>query len=262
VWRKPDDPSSFDVISKRKAEERKSRDTGVNTQAGFEPGWMSPQRRLIAERLSTPNPWCESIRRSLKIKEPPLPYKKFSELQPGDVILMSPDRGWGADPLGNAIRLGDRASSWEWQSPASHTLIFVREINGKKLFLDNRRGEGPRIKTQEQVLREYERRDMDVAQPLGRVEAESLWAAAREAGIRELRARSERARNLIDKTGYGLYGDNNMVCSEASHWVLANAGYATPHSDSRLKKLFGIYFGPANFYSQEQHFLVTPLAPH
>ena len=26
-----------------------------------------------------------------------------------------------------------------------------------------------------------------------------------------------------------------------------------------FKKLLGIYFGPANFYSDEQHFLITPL---
>ncbi|MBN2346542.1 MAG: hypothetical protein JXO51_09125, partial [Candidatus Aminicenantes bacterium] len=50
-------------------------------------------------------------------------------------------------------------------------------------------------------------------------------------------------------TNYGLYGNDKMVCSEASRFILVEAGLEIADTDSPIKKLLGIYFGPANFYS-------------
>ncbi len=222
----------------------------------------------IAQRLTGPDPRCNSLVRSLKIKAPPLPDKMFSELLPGDVLLIAPEDSltFGAW-TGHYIRLFDKLSSWEWESRASHSCIYLKEVNGVRFFLDNLPGEGPRIKTDDEIIEEYGARAIDVARPKGttvatpvrKMDAEKLWAAARELGIKQIAADQEKAGNLIDTTNYGLYGRDNMVCSEASRFVLLKAGLDIPDTNSLFKKLLGIYFGPANFYSQEQYFLITPL---
>lgn len=227
--------------------------------------WMKNQRDLIQQRLDKPNKWCSSIYNSLKIKEPPLPDKGFNDLQPGDVLLIEPDGSF----MASAIRGGDRFSSWAWNAPASHTLIFLKEVNGKKLFLDNipgssanrdaAAGVGPHVITGEQYLKIYGQRGAYVAQPVNKPDAAKLWGAAREVGIKELKDEPAKAGNLVDNTNYGLYGNDNMVCSEASRWVLVQAGVNVPETKSPLKKALGIYYGPSNFYTDDNHFLVTPM---
>jgi hypothetical protein len=258
----PDDSPSVDLTLAREKEEFEKMNAA----------WMRNQKMLIQQRLDGRNKWCSSIYASLKTKEPPFPGKGFNELQPGDVLLISPD-----DAISSTIRFADRLSSWEWKSPASHTLIFLKAVNGKKLFLDNVSGAqaseaaglGPRVITGEQFLKLYGHRDVNVAQlvnsfhvlqPLNKEEAAKLWGAARDLGIKELADERKKAGNLVDKTDFGLYGDDNMVCSEASRWALIKAGRPISETDSPFKKLIGVYYGPANFYSDEQHFLVTTLA--
>ncbi len=226
----------------------------------MEPVTMANEKELIAQRQIEPNPWCDSLRRSLKTKAPPLPDKMFSQLQPGDVLLIAPEDTLTLDAwVGHYIRLFDKLSSWEWGSRASHTCIYLREVKGVRFFLDNLPGEGPRIKTEDEIAREYGGRAIDVAQPVSRLDGDVLWSAARDLGIRQITAELNKAGNLIDTTDYGLYGHDNMVCSEASRFALIKAGLEIADTDSLLKKLLGIYFGPANFYSDEQHFLITPL---
>jgi hypothetical protein len=235
--------------------------------AKMEPATMRSVKTSIAQRQVEPNPWARSISRSLKIKAPPLPEKMFSQLQPGDVLLVAPPDTLTFDAwIGHYIRLFDKLSSWEWKSRASHCFIYLREVNGVKLFQDNLPGEGFRIKTEDQINEEYAGRYMDIAQPLNRVEANGLWAAARELGIRQLNADLKKLSepDLVSQmnkwTKYGLVGDDNLVCSESARFALVMAGLEIAQTDSLLKKLIGIYFGPANFYSDKQNFLITPLA--
>lgn len=227
--------------------------------------WMTNQTKLIQQRLQEPNPWCNSIYTSLKTKEPPPPGKAFDELQPGDVLLISPDDSSSS----KWIRRLDRFSS-QVESPASHALIYLKEVNGKKLFLDNVSGAqkdeaagiGPHIITGEQYLKIYGQREANVAtllQPLKKDQAARLWTAAREMGINELSDQQRKSGNWIDKSGFGLYGNDNMVCSEASRWALIKAGRWIPGTRSPLKKLAGVEYGPVNFYTDDDHFLVTPL---
>jgi hypothetical protein len=224
--------------------------------------WMKNEKQLIQQRLKEPNRWSASIYNSLKTKEPPLPYKKFAELKPGDVLLIAPD-----DAISVMIRGADRLSSREWKSPASHTVLYLKEVNGKKLFLDSTMGHGPLIITGEEFLKKYGHRGAqvaelgkyEVAQPLSKEEGNKLWAAARELSMKGQADKSNKSNNLIDKTDYGLYGDDNMVCSETSRWALIKAGRQIPDTESPFKKLFGVYFGPSNFYNAEQYFIVTPL---
>ncbi len=228
----------------------------------------------IAQRQVQSNPWSEAIRRSLKTNAPPLPDKTFPQLQPGDVLLVAPedDPKTGAFWTGHYIRLFDKLTSWEWDSYASHSCIYLKEVKGVRFFLDNIPGEGPRIKTEDEIIKEYGERYIDVArarrpgvaQPVSKSDAEKLWTAARELGVNQLNSNLENLGNTIERTmdgtNYGLYGKDNMVCSEASRFVLIKAGLDIPDTNSPFKKLLGIYFGPANFYNSEQYFLITPLA--
>ena len=227
----------------------------------------------IYRRQAESNPWSEAIRRSFRIKAPPLPDKMFSQLQPGDVLLVAPedDPKTGAFWTGHYIRLFDKLTSWEWDSYASHSCIYLKEVKGVRFFLDNIPGEGPRIKTEDEIINEYGERYIDVArarrpgvaQPVSKMDAEKLWAAARELGVKQLNSNLENLGGFIEQTmnwtNYGLYGKDNMVCSEASRFVLLKVGLDIPDTHSPFKKLLGIYFGPANFYSSEQYFLITPL---
>jgi hypothetical protein len=244
----------------------KPHDEIAKARAEFErmdPIAIKGEKKLIAQRLEEPNPWCHSLARSLKIKAPPPPPKMFDQLQPGDVLLVGRAKTLtlNADLWANYyLRFFDKLSSWEWDSRASHTLIYLKEVKGVKLFLDDQLGEGPRIKTEDEVVERYGMRIIDVAQPLSRPDGDTLWGVARELGIKQITADLKKGNNPYNKfTNYGLYGNDNMVCSEASRFVLVEAGLEIAETESLIKKLLGIYFGPANFYSDKQHFLITPL---
>jgi len=173
---------------------------------------------------------------------------------------------WAADTISSATG-----------SPASHTVLFLKEVNGVKLFLDNTSGlqtgeaagVGPHIITGETFLRLYGHRgagvaelaspDFDVAQPLSHSQAQKLWDVASGVARKELADERQKEGNLIDKTDYGFWGDD-MVCSDASRWALVKStGRSIPPSRSPLKKLLNISFGPANFFGDRQDFIITPL---
>jgi hypothetical protein len=215
--------------------------------------WMEIQWKLIQQRLEEPNKWCSAIYASLKTKEPPLPHKKFDELQPGDVLLMEGAVIAAGD---NLISSGDNASS------ASHTVSYLKDVNGKKLFLDNQPRQGPRIISEDEFLKLYRNRGAEVAklaQPLNEKEAKQLFAAAVEMAQKN---RKEIANNWFGTpllgTNYGAWGKENLVCSEAD-WALLNAaGRKIPKSGDGIKVGLGIDFSPAD-YQNSQYFLVTPL---
>ena len=231
--------------------------------------WMEKQKRLIALRES--NPYIPAIYKSLKTKvPPPLPPTKYDDLQPGDVLLISPEDTSFWDKFGESsfwINVGDKVSSIS-KSPASHTVLYLKEVNGKKLFLDHTPGRGSHVISEAEFLRTYGQRDalvasarVAVAQPVKEAETAKIWEAAkklvkREANIIEGHSKEG---NIIDQTGYGLLGNDNMVCSEASRWVLVKSGREIPETDSPAKRLLGIHYGPANFFSDEYNFIITPL---
>jgi hypothetical protein len=219
--------------------------------------WVQNQKYLIEQRLKEPNPYASAIYLSLKTNAPPpLPDRKYDDLQPGDVLLFSPD-----DTKSFLINFGDKLSSAS-QSPASHTVLYLKEVNGKKLFLDNTLGRGSHVISEDEFLRTYRNRDAlaaSVAQPVTKGEAIKIWDAAKERVMKESVIQKEKAGNIFDQTGYGLYGNDNIVCSEASRWAMVKAGRDIPQTASPLKKLLGIHYGPANFFSDDYNFIITPL---
>lgn len=220
--------------------------------------WMKNQKQLIDQRLVEPNKYASAIYNSLKINAPPpLPPRKYEMLQPGDVLLFAPD-----DKKSFWINFGDRLSSAS-QSPASHTVLFLKEVNGKKLFLDHTSERGSHVISEEEFLKTYGHRDALVAQPVKEADTAAIWERTKELVKKEQekQARNTESRTdyLRDKSGFGLYGSNNMVCSEADRWVLVNSGLKIPESASPLKRLLGIHYGPANFFSDDKNFIITPL---
>lgn len=219
--------------------------------------WMKKQRQLIEERLREPNRYAGALYRSLRTNAPPPPWKKFDELQPGDVVLLE------GEGLSRGIAAADNAvSSSGKPSTAAHTVIYLKEVNGKKLFLDNQPFRGPHIISEEEFLERYSRRGAQVArlaQPLKEKEGKDLFSAAVEMAQKN---RREVANNwfgtpLLD-THYGPWGKDNVVCSEAD-WALINAaGRNIPKSGDRIKTGAGVDFSPADFQNS-QYFLVTPL---
>jgi hypothetical protein len=232
--------------------------------------WVRNEKHLIDERLERPNPLAETVYASIKAKEESSPTKEFAALQPGDVLLISPEPG---NAVGWAIHKADA-------SPASHTVLFLKEVNGTKLFLDNTAGiedvtsgRGPHIITDKVFLKNYGQREahvaepaqFGVAQPLNPSEAAKLWSAAHEVGIKELNGESPNAR--VRWSNFGVFGNDNMVCSEASRWALVKAGRDIPDTSSRFTKLLseqtgvkaGVKFSPGDFFRDKQDFIISEL---
>ncbi len=221
---------------------------------------MEQQKKLIDQRLEEPNKWSSGLYDSLKTNAPPLPYKKFDELQAGDVLLIAPEKenlkdlvtGWG-------INKTDKALSGDTVSEASHTVIYLKEMNGRKMFMDNIPGEGVRIVPEDYILQKYGMRETEVAklaQPLNPKEAELLYAEAKK--LRTQNLEKMQGNNWFDTTNYGVWNKENVVCAEADWALIKAAGRNVPASDDRIKRALGIDFSPADFYGNEQYFLVSP----
>ncbi|MHB8137958.1 MAG: hypothetical protein ACYDGO_06155 [Smithellaceae bacterium] len=218
--------------------------------------WLKKQKQLVEQRLKESNKYASAIYKSLKTNAPPPPWKTFDELQAGDVLLI---KGSAIAYVDNKLSNGSNASK------ASHTVIYLKEVNGKKLFLDNQPGEGPRIISEEEFLRVYGHRGTDVAklaQPLNEKEGKQLFTAAVEMAQKNNKQLINKdtwfGKYLLTDTNYGAWGKNNVVCSE-SDWAIINAtGRTIPHSDNILKLALGLNFSPSDFYNST-YFLVTPL---
>lgn len=240
---------------------------GVQVQAGVENPEQLKQDLLgdfayqVQRRELEPNREATAIQHGLTIKEPPSPVKNLQELASGDVILVGvePDPKKTGDWLiSRAVVLGDRFGSGDWESPSSHTAVFLGERNGKRWYMDHVSETGTVILDEEAFLKKYGHRELNaaaVAQPLSKKQGDELWDAA------HYLADNRKNNGLIDKNNYGVTGDNNMVCSEAARWVVMRAkGRYMPETDNKAEKAVGIKFSPQDFYDHEQYFVVTPLS--
>ncbi len=220
--------------------------------------WIERQGKVVERRLQESNKWSRALAASLTTKAPPPPYKKASELEPGDVLLIAPSKN---DLIGKTINAVDTTLSSKKVSDASHTVLYLKKVNGIRFYLDNVPGEGPRIVPEAYILNKYGQRRMEVArlaQPLNAVEGETLYAAARE--MRTKNVDRMKGNKWFDTTNYGAWGKDNVVCAEADWSLLRAAGRQIPESNDSFKKQLGLDFSPADFYGDMRYFLVTPLA--
>ncbi|MCU0414463.1 MAG: hypothetical protein MUE91_08710 [Ignavibacteriaceae bacterium] len=216
--------------------------------------WIEFQKKMLKDRLSYSNKWSAGLSNSLTSKVPPLPDKKFDELQSGDVLLIAPAT-WD---LSKGIRWVDQLASGSSESAASHTVTYLKEVNGQKLFMDNQPFKGPTIISEKQLIETYGHRSMDVAQlstcgvaqPLNDLEAEKLFKVAVQMQSENLKA---------GNSNYGVWGKNDILCSESSWALIKASGRKISGTDFGIKSGIGVDFSPADFYAQKQYFLVTPL---
>lgn len=222
----------------------------------------------IHKRISGTNEQAQEIIKSLKANKPPSlesTVKNIDNLVPGDIILMAPvpfkDRekaGMKDVLISNGVNLLDRWGSNNRSSPASHAAVFLGEKNGKRWYMDNTSAHGPVIKEEHEFLKEYGQRQMDVAtlvgEPISPAEGDAIFKAAHE--LRD------------EGITYGI-GENKMVCSDASRWLLLKAGREIPSTQSENAKILGITtrlnkkdfvsYSPADFYDDEQFFVIHSL---
>lgn len=248
--------------------------------------WVEYQKEQFKIRLEQPNFWSEKYYENLlkqdsalkadlnKLKNY-LPPKRLSEVETGDIIIVG---------NGNPIQTALDNKINDTQENVAHTLTCVKVVKGKKFYLDNQLGEGPRIITEEQMVNRYGKRDLNVAklrgkgeewkiaQPLNKEEGDKLWNKALELHNKnrdktelgyETKEKSDpnvTVGNIIN-SNYGLYKSDNMVCSEAS-WMLINSTgrYQIPEYKNEMLSISGIKFSPTNFYNTQQYFIITPLA--
>jgi hypothetical protein len=220
--------------------------------------WIEKNGKIIERRMQSSNKWSRSLAESLTTKAPPLPFKKLTELESGDVLLIAPAK---TDLIGKAIKGTDALLSSAKGADASHTVLYLKQINGIRFYLDNIPGEGPRIVPEVYILNKYGKRSMEVAklaQPLKAAEGETLYSAARE--MRAKNVERLKGNKWFDSTNYGIWGKDNVVCAESDWSLLRTAGREIPKSNDLLKKGLGVDFSPADFHGDMRYFLVTPLS--
>jgi len=240
--------------------------------------FMALQKKLIADRLKTDNEQAKKLLARLESKVPYPNNEKFNtslkDLKPGDVLLFEPRytnlsdkiQGVGvvlADGVGELLGTGNVN-----ESKISHTITFLKEENGKRLYMDNMPNEGPVIIDENEMKKRYTGRAASVASlqnsymaaPLNEAETEKLWEKAKEMATQNIELRKTQGYNsdMIDweNTMYGAWGKNNVVCSEASWGLIRATGRDLPLSKSWVTIAGGVDFSPSDFYNYKQNFLI------
>jgi hypothetical protein len=218
--------------------------------------WSKEFNNDIIKRIEKTDPYISSLYASLKAKVPPplTDGVAFKDLQPGDIVLVGNEEGGAITKFDNWLSNTDKSN-------ASHTLLYLKEENGKKLFLDSQPGEGPRIITEDQYKVRYGHRPSDVAhlltQPVKPEDGDKLYREAHKLAKENLDYTLENSNKIFTGTRYGLK-DQDMVCSEVDRWVLIKSGYNIPESEDFLKKKLGVDYSPADYY-KSCYFMVRPL---
>jgi hypothetical protein len=240
--------------------------------------FMALQKKLIADRLKTDNEQAKKLLARLESKVPYPNNEKFNtslkDLKPGDVLLFEPRytnlsdkiQGVGvvlADGVGELLGTGNVN-----ESKISHTITFLKEENGKRLYMDNMPNEGPVIIDENEMKKRYTGRAASVASlqnsymaaPLNEAETEKLWDKAKEMATQNIELRKTQGYNsdMVDweNTMYGAWGKNNVVCSEASWGLIRATGRDLPLSKSWVTIAGGVDFSPSDFYNYKQNFLI------
>jgi hypothetical protein len=218
--------------------------------------WVKDNNGDILMRLKDSDPYLSDLVKSIKTKAPPpLPptAKKLDDLKPGDVLLVG-------NYFPNPITGLDKVFSGTLNTNASHTLLYLKEIGGQKMFLDHQPGKGEKIITELEFFKIYGSRPMEVAQyiaqPVSSGIGDKLYSAAFDLVGENEQYKHDNSYKIFTGTKYGLVGDD-MVCSEADRWVLRKAGFLFPETENKIKKIMGVDYSPAD-YSKSGYFQITP----
>ena len=257
--------ANFDTAVGKAEAAAAGRDAVANEQAEMDADpekWTERQWENVRDKVNARSAWRrEALRFIEESSSGKMQITKFSELTPGDVLLIVPahiQNDVAGAAVGGAVLGGDyliRVTSDfatgkifravdEKVTPAAHVVTFVRATGDKMLFLDHTLV-GSRILDQRQFLRSYGSRPMFVARPEAVVDGREIWNAARQAALQK-------------KSDYGLFG-KNVVCSERAGIAVARAT-GLPISNGRIGP---VDITPGDFFDRRgdvgKHFVVTQL---
>jgi hypothetical protein len=219
--------------------------------------WLRSQAQLIRDAAARDSAWRGAVLaalRNIHVPEPAHRPHTMADLLPGDVVLLGPAKDWSqAIPptdffyrVANDLARGHVFAAIDRRpAPASHALSFVKRANGVMLFLDHTH-EGSRILSTRDFERKYQGRKVFVARPSSAPDGKLLWAAARDAALRQ-------------KPYFGIL-PGQLVCSDQVCVALTKAGV----DDLANHRLGPIDITPGDFFDPEgtgKYFIVSPLDP-
>lgn len=216
--------------------------------------WIKLQQDIINERLKKDDSWCDMAYNTVSAGTyfSPEEFAVTTDLLiPGDVILVDYE---GASEVLNIV---DNKVSGTTESTASHALMFLKHEFGTNYYLDSQPNKGPRVICEEEFIKTYGSRGMNVATrraaPLSAEQADKLIQASYEKEEIGLTGNY-----ILNRTAYGLVGED-QICTEVVWEVLNAAGGNIPGTDNSLKQFFNVDFTMADFYLKDQYFFITKL---
>lgn len=225
--------------------------------------WRDRQALRVRHAVYLNKKWSGEVLKAIRNLTPLPPtaaLTNLSALSAGDVVLVAPvnvQHSVTEYVKGELISLGDygvravtafangglSSAANVQRSDISHSLTFIREVNGRMFFLDHDT-KGTRVIDERQFLKDYGMREMLVARPQEIVDGRQLWEAAHNLGTKE--------------RGYGVTGDK-VVCSQMCAIAVARA----TNTDYTAGNLGPIDVTPGDFYDKSgnvgKHFVVTRL---
>lgn len=191
--------------------------------------WLQKQQDLIRKAVDSQKQGDKEILAAISEDKIPtsLP-KNLKDLSAGDVILLK--KGEGA--FSNAIPYGDLLLRWmrdksikSKKYDISHSIVYLKTVNGKRLYLDHQLGDKfARVIDEDLFLKRYENRLSYVARPKALLSGKKLWEAAKGSALK-------------DNTPYGVFG-KRIVCSEIGRFAVIQA------SAKKLSFLDNEWWGP------------------
>jgi len=238
----------------KKAMAAVAEDNGAGSDA-----WATRRQAAVAAADDERATWRATVKAKLEHLEVPeaeLAPRPASALRPGDIVLLAP-----SDVSSQVIAVADqlytgRFFRGDFESKASHALTFLgRDARRRALFLDNTLGRGPHVIGQTEFEQEYGKRPAFMATPTRPMNGRILLEAALSAADQQ----KDRVLGGLWRTGWGVWGTNNKVCSELCGWAITR-GTGTNLPSHRLGL---IDLTPGDFFDEDhagKYFIVVPLA--
>lgn len=190
----------------------------------IDPAWIEDIQNRSSASIRARRGKVHQLTRSFKMNAPPrlVSQPKLNQSEPGDIILVGADRSSLAGAAqGFVQRYAERNFFGNEAAPVTHVLVYIGTRAGSKLFLDNQLGEGPRIIGETEFRQRYGLRPLFRARPINGPEANDLFSAAYDFAKSNKQA-TRRGTGLLG-TKYGIFGKDNVVCSEAALFSVVEA---------------------------------------
>ncbi len=219
-----------------------------------DPAWLKSVRNAALQTARSEHKFAHDLTRSFRANKPPKPeaIRSLGALKAGEIILVNSEKPGGFADLVQGF-LDRKISGRRHRAPASHAFVYLGMSGGSRLFLDNQWREGPRIIGETEFRQRYSHRQLFTARPTMPLDGTELFRAAVDYA-RSNEAAIKRGHGFFG-TKYGVFGKDNLVCSETALFAVARASKGALESlthDLRAKKSFDIIqVTPGDIYDQD-----------